>query len=204
MKSIFLLALLSLGAQASVTLSFNDPFVGGVSSNLADASGTVSNDLYWGIIIDTAGGGFFSTYDSLTFTPGGHQSLSSEGITTGNVIVFSESLTQTTIFFSEGDFLTTGGDGGITSIDSLLYENGVAEGLAFRLVWFDSSGLSAGYIDDASFVLPADGDFATYDSVFVGPDEIRAATGITIVPEPSSAALLSAVGVMALLRRRRH
>ena len=58
-------------ASATVTFQFSLPFSGGIASNLANASGVVTNGMRWGIIIDTAGNGFANAaanYDA--YAPG--------------------------------------------------------------------------------------------------------------------------------------
>ncbi|MFT3991126.1 MAG: hypothetical protein QM680_06915 [Luteolibacter sp.] len=91
---------------------------------------------------------------------------------------------------------------GSPSSANLYLENGIQAQNAFLLVWFDPSGTSAGYIEDSSFTLPEDGALQDYDTVFLGEDPVLTATGITFVPEPSST-LLSLLGLLPLLRRRR-
>ncbi len=203
MKSplLLLLALAPL-APATVTLEFNNAFAGGVSSSLADAAGNVSNGLIWGIIIDTTGAGFSSTYDPLPLTIGAKWTLTTDGAGNGNILITSIDLTQNTDLLFEEDFTTPGGDGGITGIAGIFLEDGVDTSNPFRLVWFDPSGTSAGYIDDPSFILPNDGDLAYYDGPFLGIDPVRPATGIALIPEPS-ALLIGSLGILTLLRRRR-
>lgn len=204
MKSLLFICYVAAAcsASATVTLNFNNPFAGGVSSNLADAAGTVSNGLFWGIIVDTDNTGFSTSYDPVIFAQDTTVILGSGGVMTTNVLLIADSFTSDTSLFSEGDLVTTGGDGGVTSIADTPLNNGISTNDAFRLVWFDPSGNSAGFIDDASFLIPTDGASVEYDSPFLGDDPVRPAIGITIVPEPS-ALLLSAFGALALLRRKR-
>ncbi|MFD2257818.1 PEP-CTERM sorting domain-containing protein [Luteolibacter algae] len=197
-------------AMATVTLQFIQPFstTGGVTSNFADASGVAMNGLYWGVIVDTNNTGFGTTYDKLTLSPSLVSTLSTGGTTGSNVLILSNTLTSNTSAFTEFSAQSVpqnpGGVGGIGSITTIELNgsNGVSTGDAFRIVWFDTSGNSAGFLDDSSFKIPTDSATFDYSAVFRGPDPVRAATGITMVPEPS-ALLLSALGVLGLLRRRR-
>jgi len=196
----------SLASFGTVTLSFNAPFTGGVSSNLANAAGVVTNGMSWGVIVDANGDGFASSYDSVSFSSGQH-ALTIGGVSSDDVLIISTDLTQSTALFTEGDFITPGGNGGVTSITNLsVVSNGnVNAGDTFRLVWIDPGGASAGSLSNASFVLPSDGASSdAFAQAFVGSDPVRPATGITFVavPEPS-AALLGGLGALALLRRRR-
>ncbi len=194
--------LTAIHASATVTINFNNPFAGGVSSNLADTLGNVSNGLYWGVIVDTDSSGFLTSYDDFTLAQNTTLILGSGGAPTTNVLILADSFTTDTSAFLEGDVVTTGGNGGVTAITDTPLANGVTTGDAFRLVWFDPSGTEAGFLSDPSFLIPTDGASGDFDSPFVGTDPVRAATGITIVPEPS-ALLLSAFGVLGLLRRKR-
>jgi len=192
-----------VSATGTVTLSFNAPFTGGVSSNLANASGTVTNGMSWGIIVDANGNGFSTSYDLVSFSSGQH-ALSVGGVSSDDVLIISTDLTQNTSAFLEGDLTTSGGNGGVTSITNLAYSGNVASGDVFHLVWIDPSGNTAGSLADASFVLPSDGSSSdAFAAAFVGTDPVRPATGITFVPEPS-AALLGGFGALGLLRRRRR
>lgn len=215
MKRNILIVVASLAmtgfSQAVVTLQFTQPFTttGGVAHNFADSAGVATNGLVWGIIIDTNGSGFATTYDQFTPISGMTMTLNSDAIST-NVLVTSNVNTANNSAFSELNSTTftpenTGGDGGIGSVTSIALggANGVTQGDSFRLVWFDPSGLSAGFLDDGSFVIPADGNATDFSAVFRGSDPIRSATGIMIVPEPS-AALLGVLGALIMFRRSRN
>lgn len=212
-KIAFALTTMTLSAafsHSAVTLQFTQPFstTGGVASNFANAAGVATNGLIWGVIIDVDATGFFTTYDPFTPTSDTTLILGSGGSATTNVLVTSNVNTANNAVsqeFSSG-FVpeNAGGDGGIGAVTNVAFggANGVNQGDAFRLVWFDPSGSSAGFVHDGSFVIPADSSTADFSAVFRGADPIRPATGISIVPEPSTL-LLSVVGVLALLRRKR-
>jgi len=197
-------------SYSAVTLQFNQPFstTGGVASNFANASGVATNGMVWGIIIDTNGSGFQTTYDQFTPTAGSSMILGSGGVATTNLLVTSNVNTanNSSSFELSGAFVQEngGGDGGIGAVTNIAFggSDGVTQGDAFRLVWFNPSGNSAGFISNGSFVIPADGNTADVSAIFRGADPLRPATGITIVPEPSTL-LLSALGALALLRRKR-
>lgn len=209
-SSIIALAASSLASHAAVTLQFSQPFstTGGVASNFANAAGVATNGMVWGVIIDTTNSGFSSSYDLFTPTSGSIMTLSSGGMATTNVLVTSTLTTSNNVSsseFSAGFALENpGGDGGISAVTNVPFAGieGINTGDAFRLVWFDPSGSTAGFVSDASFLIQADGSTFDYSAIFRGSDPIRSATGISIVPEPS-ALLLSVFGFLALLRRRR-
>ncbi len=198
-------------AFATVSLIFNGPSStqGGVTSNFADRAGTPTNGLIWGIIVDTDNNGFSPTYDLLALSTGQTSPLSINGASSGDVLVTSQFATLDTSGDTEfnSDFtqeINPGGPGGLGSITSVVIggPNMITPADTFRLVWFDPDQRSAGFIDDATFVIGADGSNLDYSNIFRGPDPIRPATGITLIPEPSTA-LLSVLGLGLLVRRRR-
>lgn len=195
----------TVASQAAVTATFNSAFAGGVSANFADAGGTVSNGLFYGILVDGAGNGFLTTYDEVVPALGPAAgnvglALTSGGLASDDRLYFAQDLTSDTSLLLEGDFLTSGGNGGITGV-AFDFAGDVGAGDVFGIVWFD--GISAGLLEDGSFVVPADGNVSTFDGPFVGADPVRSATGLTFgVPEPS-VALLGALGIFGLIRRRR-
>jgi MYXO-CTERM domain-containing protein len=214
LKTKLLLSLATLSfvavSNGAVTISFNAPFLGGMSSNLATQGGTVSNGLTWGIIVDGTGNGFLNTYDGLV----NGAALLSSSVATDDYY-FLGGLTEDsgqggTVL--ESDFVTTGGNGGVGSVIFNLTGTATAND-AFLLIWVD--GNKVGTLADASFIVAADGAIVTQDAPFVGVDPVRSAglaysgtnpvstgPGITIIPEPS-AVLLGALGALGLLRRRR-
>ena len=200
-----LLAAVSIAAtassQAAVTITFNAAFAGGVSSNLANNAGVVSNGMFYGIIVDGNGNGIGSTYDAIDPILGGSFALTVGGLATDDFLFFASDLTADTTALLEGDFTTTGGSGSVSGV-AFNFSGAAGAGDSYSLVWFDPNGVNAGALSNAAFVVPADGNVVTHDSPFVGVDPIRAANNITFVPEPS-VALLGLFGAIGFLRRRR-
>lgn len=196
-------------ALGSVTLGFSVETVSG----LANAAGVPSNGLYYGVIVDAAGDGFFGNYSDVSYALGQTYILNSSvtSLATDDVLVIAQYQT-----FDNG-----AGDGGVYDVGPFDLLTGLTGGAAintgdaFRLVWI--SGTSVGTLADASFTIPADGALQDYTAPFVGTDPVRTAgfsysgtgaqttgPGFVIgIPEPS-AALLGAVGALGLLRRRRN
>ncbi|MEP2777609.1 MAG: PEP-CTERM sorting domain-containing protein [Luteolibacter sp.] len=209
-KTIGVLAAMVTCCGATVTLTFNSPFsqTGGVASGFANAASTPMNGLVWGVIVDTDNTGFYTSYDAFTPALNTVTVLGNMGFATTNVLITSQVGTTNLAgqFEFDGSFnqVNEGGDGGLSGVSDIAVDgtNGVNTGDKFRLVWFDPSGNSAGFIDDGSFILPADTSATDYSAIFRGPDAAKPATGIAIVPEPSTL-LLSAFGALALLRRKR-
>jgi len=201
-------------SMASVTLSFNAAFSGGVSSNLANQAGVVSNGLFYGVIIDTANNGVLAQYGAIVPALGSSYSLvTTTSTSTDDILILATDTTSNTGTLLEDDFLTPGGNGGVLGVADINLSGGIGAGDKFFLVWLD--GNKAGSLTDASFTIPADGSLVDYGAPFVGVDPVRNAlssyvgtsgtptgVGITFVPEPS-AALLGALGALGLLRRRR-
>ncbi|WP_265594539.1 hypothetical protein [Haloferula sp. BvORR071] len=187
--------------RGAVTIAFNAPFSGGMSSNLANSLGVVSNGMKWGIMVDTNANGFLSVYDFVPLVQGASISLTTNGgEATGDRLILALDLTSDSSQGGqalEGDFLTPGGNGGVSGI-SFALSNGLAAGQSFFLVWFDGTFERSGFLGSPQFVIPADGQTVTYAQVFEGLDPIRPAS----FPEPSSA-LLGLLGAFGLWRRRR-
>lgn len=224
MKSkIVTLVISALAASAvfgSVSLNFNAEFDTGVPQNLSNVSGTPSNGLIWGVLIDGLGNGLITSnsasYDMVAggnLVLGGNYVLNVAGVPTDDVLWIATALTSNTSGSTEGNGTTTGGNGGIFDLNSIALANGVGTGDKFFVVWFD--GLVGGTLTDPVFTIPTDSFSSSYGEPFVGVDRNRSAglayngtsgtstgAGIAFVPEPSSV-LLGAIGALGLLRRRR-
>jgi hypothetical protein len=220
--TIAALAVMAMGSAfgATVSINFNGDFDTFVPQNFANAAGTVSNGLIWGIVVDGGGNGLITTpslrYDQVAKAAGQSYVLSVAGAATDDVLYIAQGLTANTSGSTEGDFSTPGGNGGIYGITGVTTDlNGVATGDKFYVVWFDTAGGVAGTLTDASFLIPANGASVDLTAPFAGVDPIRTAglayvgtsgtstgAGIAFVPEPSTA-LLGAIGALGLLRRRR-
>ena len=210
--------LVASSGQAQITVQFNQPFTsgGGVSEGFADADGNVSNGLVYGILIDSAMDGFRSLYDSgFTLSAGNQVGLTSVGDMTDDTLWISIDGGDPNLTFSTGglreDFANeiVGGDGGLGTI---VVPNEFAS-LPFAILWFDDTqaldasvddGVDFGLLEDGSFVLGGAGAIVNFGSFFQGEDDPRAADfGVfQTIPEPS-AVMLSLLGGLALLRRRR-
>ena len=189
-------------ASATVTFQFSLPFSGGIASNLANASGVVTNGMRWGIIIDTAGNGFANAaanYDA--YAPGvGTAGFLSVGGTVTDDYFIPGTLTQDGSGFLEGDFTTPGGSGAILDdLGNISLTNGVAAGQHFALVWFSNNtsanGSRYGFLTDASFVVPGEGATVDFSSLFVGVDPVRAASKtIGVAPANAKIAVFDGIG----------
>jgi hypothetical protein len=220
MKSPILLAaaacLLSSGmASATVTLAMSNPGTG-VLTNIANFTGTVTNGLHWGIVVDSAGDGFDfnSSSPNQAFTLATYSSGVAFPNSDDDVIFMDFSIVTTVLPGGQG------GPGSITTLAGVVLNftigAGVNTGDPFALIWFDDNTGVAGVMDandhfgvfttaggaTAPFVLPADGATQPFAVNFVGADPVRAANLRWIAPEPSSL-LLSLLGVLPVLRRRR-
>jgi len=204
------IAISSPSSYAAVTLLFSVPFTPGegVANGFADAEGTVLNGLNYGVIVDGSGNGFSSTYDPVAV--GIAPSAGNDGIAltvgaadTYDRLYFAQDVTANNTILTEGDFTTTGGDGGIQGI-VFDFAGLVNEGDTFMIIWFDPDGINAGTISDPSFVVPTDGFIVNRSTPFIGIDLAKPAVGTTFIPVPEpSTALLGALGAFFLLRRRR-
>ena len=202
--------------MATVTIQFSEPFAGGIPSNLANAAGTITDGMRWGIVVDTLGNGFansgtsYDAYASGVTTAG----FLGAGGSAGDDYYIPGTLTVNglTSGLQEGDFTTVPGHGSILDdLTSIPLTNGVSAGDKFALVWFSSNtstaGSKYGFFTDNSFLMPSDGNTTSYGSPFVGNDSTRSATNtfasLAPVPEPSRVILLG-VGAFGLISRRRR
>jgi hypothetical protein len=193
-------------AHAATTLQFSVSPNG--ATNFANAAGTATNGMAWGVVIATSPSFSSSAYDA--FNPSVSGFLKSGGVATTDYY-FATGLSTSTLtgpFFSGNE----AGAGGITTANAVPTSGdgvaGVVSGDKFALLWLATStavsGDKYGVFTDASFTLPASG-VNNFSSVFAGPDPIRSASlTIGAAPEPSRA-ILAAIGLGFLsLRRRRR
>jgi len=219
--SLFAAAVALLGvSEGAMTLQFASTTA--VLTNLQNSLGQTNQTLVWGIVVDTAGNGFSSgTYAAAGFNitdnaaagtaPNGQFLSKFEGgvtTLTDDLLVISTNLMS----------LSGTGDGSTgfarpTNLVGLNYVNGVTQGDAFGLIWFDYTtktgqapaiGDNYGFLSIPAFVLPADaGSSLSFASNFSGVDVARPANlELLGVPEPS-VMLLGALGMFGLVRRRR-
>jgi hypothetical protein len=209
--------LLTAASKAASTISFDGSFqVGkGLLTNLANASGTVTNGMKWGIIVSTTDTSFSGSGLSYDAYAGGTSTagfLSYGGSSTDDYFI-PGTTTVDSSGLTEGDFVTTGGNGGIVDPLTVPYLLGVNQGDPFMIVWFSSNTSAAGdkygVLPDVTFSLPADGTLLddSYATAFVGTDPVRTASNTfqnpTLAPEPSRVMFLALGGLGLLMRRRR-
>ena len=193
-------------AQATTTLQFSLNPNG--ATNFANAAGTATNGMLWGVVIATSSNFASGSYDA--FTPAVSGFLNSGGsATTDYYFATGTSTSQLGNPFFTG---SEAGAGGITTASSVPTTgdgvSGVLAGDKFGLLWLANStaanGSNYGFYTNAAFSLPASG-VNNFSSVFAGADPIRSAN-LTIggAPEPSRAILAAlGLGLIALRRRRR-
>lgn len=198
--------------QAATTLQFSVSPNG--ATNFANASGTVTNGMLWGVVIDSNGNGFSGSgagfYDA--FNPGVSGFLSSGGSLTDDYY-FATGVSTSTLgapFFSGSE----AGSGAITTANNVPSTgdgvSGVNAADPFALIWFATStaanGDKYGMFTTGAFSLPASG-IVNFSSTFAGADPVRSASnsigGAGPVPEPSRLMLLG-LGAMGLVFRRRR
>jgi hypothetical protein len=166
--------------QASVTLQ--------VRTVLGNSSGAGTNGLFWGVLVDSTGNGFevapTGSISAFDFTSNG--TLGSDNYYVGSGV------TVTSPPF--------GGVGVALNTNPISLAGDVGAGDSFGLFWTDGAG-AYGFVTESAAVLPSDGSTVAYNNVFTSDPYTAAGT---IVPEPSSYALLG--GLLALgcvmLRRR--
>lgn len=209
----------SFSFGASTALNFSLQYDGGIVAGLANAAGVASNDLFWGVLVDSDmngisfSDGITNKYDAITPALNLTTTLNKSTLATGDVMFFGSTLTLNTNVL-EGFNSEIGGVGGIADTIVIELAGNVGTGDNFYLFWL--SGTKGGILSAANWQLPAAGNLTDFDAPFLGVDPSRSAsssyvgtsgtptgTGIAFVPEPS-AALLGALGALGLLRRRRN
>jgi hypothetical protein len=178
----------------------------------------------WGIVVDTDGSGFKGLDPLTPYVPSFAIAGSSDpiplSVTPDGVAVIP---TTNRLYISSNlmNLTTTSGDGGavglnrITNLSNFNYGDGVNQGDAFMIIWFDALALGnpaakgTGYgmanVPGAAFrALPADPGTHDFFGGWAGPDEPKSMDMVlgTPIPEPS-VAILGAIGLLGLLRRRR-
>lgn len=228
LKSLFMLALLTVSANAAVTLSGT----GLTGAKKSDGATNVATGTLALLIVDTAGDGFFNLGTALA---------ANTALTSTNdpgILTTSANLGIGGTFGGEKILNVLSSPGGGT-FSSFLNNVSIAgfESKNFAIVWFDAvlasdapaqaaAGSKWGLIRGSDWTLPAadSGSFAMNGTdsggaaTYFAPSALSGGatstafrttngsnlgnTAFTIVPEPS-AALLGAIGALGLLRRRR-
>ncbi len=200
--------------QATVTLQFGNTVT--FASNWGDTGGGGTTRLVWGVLIDSAGNGFLPISEGysgtgLSLTAGSYQPLrdnTSSHVPTDDLLFISPALMTSLNNTNDGGVI---GQNRLTAITSVqLGTFGVDTGDHFAIVWFDATTLSGGpmvgmrfgLFDNAAFTVPPDAATWSYTSVFTGPDALKPMNGRFDAPEPSTL-MLSALGALGLIRRRR-
>jgi hypothetical protein len=175
------LLLSAVALNASVTLQ--------IRTQLANAAGTPTTGMSWGVLVDTAGDGFAVTPTG-TIAPG--FDFSTNGALGGDNYFVGSALTVTSPPF--------GGTGVALNTNPFDLTGGVEALDLFGIFWTD--GTAYGFVTAGGATLPSDGGTVAYNTVFT--DDPYTAGG-SIVPEPSTYAALA--GMLALgyvmVRRRR-
>ncbi len=196
-------------AQATTTLQFSASPNG--ATNFANAAGTATNGMLWGVVIATSASFSSGSYD--TFNPNVSGFLNSGGAATTDYYFATATSTQalTGPFFNGSE----AGNGGITTANNVPTTgdgvSGVVSGDKFGLLWLPTSTAANsdkyGFFTNAAFTLQSSG-VVNYSSVFAGADPIRSASstiGVSAAPEPSRAILAAlGLGLLTLRRRRRR
>ncbi len=200
------------GAQATVTLILGNNTLT-YASNWGDINGTGTSQMAWGVLVDTTGNGFLASFggysgQGATLTAGGAQTLLQNGTfqPTDDLLFMSPSLMSLVNNTNDSGVV---GQNKILAIANIPLTNGVTTGDHFAVVWFDMSqsgsslqGRHFGIYEDAIFTIPGDAATQPYTTAFSGADPLKPMNGLFDVPEPSTL-LLSALGALGLIRRRR-
>ncbi len=221
------------GVSHSATLTFTNSGLTQYATGFGDSSSNIASGLIWGVVVDTSGNGFSTSNWSAGFTYSGGNTtgialVNSLGVMTDDVLYINTSVTSALGSAVDGASV---GDGRVNSINSVDYNNtplgynsatGTAPTTAslpnknFAIIWFDRGiALGATSISGQKFGLATVGTnvsptFTTpgdnsnvidFSAAFAGADPVKSAT-FSLIPEPSTF-LLSSLGVLALLRRRR-
>ena len=181
MKRLVILSLLLCAfADATVTIQ--------IRTQLGDYSGTATNGLNWGILVDADNDGFdvglLDPISAFNFTI--DQSF-------GDDDFYFVGATTTT------NFALYGGDGVATELESITLTPDINTGDQFGIFW--QAGSNYGFVTDPNAKISADGNTTDYSSFFNA--DPYSALG-NIVPEPSNyASIIGFVALsLALLRRR--
>ena len=179
MKRLVILSLLLCAfADADVTIEIN--------TLLGDYSGTPTNGLNWGILVDADNDGFAVAQS-------------------GNISAFNFNLINflgDDFYFAGGETVNSvpyGGNGVATVLNPITLTTDINTGDQFGIFW--QAGSNYGFVTDSNATIAADGSTTDYSSYFNA--DPYSALG-NIVPEPSNyASIIGFVMLsLALLRRR--
>lgn len=213
MKKLLLPLLLSATVANGATVTMQFTSGSNFATNFAGNIGGGTAGLTYGIVVqggasDLLASTIASDLNGVTLQ---NTSIAPTGtlLASGNSLFISTSLTSVVpnIPPAAGDANVAGSITSIANVDTGVIGNGSS----YALVWFDT-GIAAGdtlvdgnyfgVINDPVFVIPADGATVNHSAPFAGTDPVHSADQLIGVPEPSIA-LLGALGVLGLIRRRR-
>lgn len=226
-------ACMFVSAQGAVTLTLSNG-TSGALSNFATGAGTssdvsnVTNRMVWGILVDSSGNGFtaggYNSGFSLAANNTGIALSDKSSVLTDDVLYIASAVmaSSSTAIDAPAPGEVAANQNRLLSFTSLNYNVGlgVTAGDKIAIIWFDTTtlggtapnGMKYGVFqlphttDGTEFVdvLPTDnGGSYVFAPAFAGSDSLKTMAFTAGVPEPS-AALLGAIGVLGLLRRRRN
>lgn len=217
----FVSAALALSANAAVTYQFSS--TANFATNFLSGSGANNSLMVWGIVVDTQSNGFAGASAETPYDAGfAYSANGGNGVTLSTVNAANVTTASDDVLYISSNLmnLTTSnvigelvGVNRITNLSSINYAGNVGSGDAFRIVWFDVNALSGNSADGTKYglyqmpslnTLQADPGTYNVSAAFGGADSSKS-MGFTLgtaVPEPS-VALLGALGVFGLVRRRR-
>jgi hypothetical protein len=220
---IVMLSCLVISANATVTIQFTT--INGSLSNFNNGAGTsvdvanVANRLVWGILVDAGSDGFdgiSSAYDdgfSLAANASGTALNLHTGAATDDVLYINSAVmaSSNSAVNSPSAGEVPANQNRLLTFTGFTFTGSVTAGDSLAIMWFDTttlggtaaSGLKYGIFQIGN-VLPTD-DGGSYDfgASFAGADTAKSMNfQLGVIPEPSTL-MLSALGVLALLRRRR-
>ena len=182
-----ILLLSAVALNATVTLQ--------IRTQLANSSGTATNGMYWGVLVDSTDDGFAvtSTGEITAFD------FTTDGVYGNDSFFVGSSTTVLAIPF--------GGTGVAANTSPITLSGNVSAGDSFGIFWTDKAGGSGvdgdayGFVSVSGAVLPSDGSTTPFNTVFTG--DPYTAQG-SIIPEPSIFALFSGIFALGavMLRRR--
>jgi hypothetical protein len=225
MKKPLAIALIigALASSASAAVTYQFSSTANFATNFLNGTGGNTSTMVWGIVVDALGNGFAGASEETPYDAGfAYSANAGNGVTlstvntsnvttaTDDVLYISSNLMNLTSTNAIGELV---GVNRITNLSSINYSGNVGLSDAFRIVWFNVTALSGNSADGTKYglfempslnTLQADPGTYNVSAAFAGQDAPKAMSYTlgTAVPEPSIA-LLGALGIFGLVRRRR-